>query len=85
MAHIETLYRCSIYNQAFGSQVDAIKCRNAHPILFERWAVGKGGKAVRIYDNCSIDGVGGVNWALKEADMSDLIEVRKQQLEELRK
>ena len=80
MAHIETWYRCPICNKAHRSQIDAIKCRDAHPIVDEKWAVGKGGKSVRIYDNCSIDGFGGVNWALKEADMSDLIEVRKQQL-----
>lgn len=63
MAHIETWYRCPVCKQAFGIQVDAIKCRNEHPILSERWAVGKEGKAVRIYDNCSIDGFGGENWA----------------------
>jgi hypothetical protein len=82
MAHIETWYRCPVCNQAYGSQGEAIDCRNDHLIVSERWAVGKGGKAVRINDNCSINGYGGINWALKEADMSDLVEVRNLQLKE---
>lgn len=80
MAHIETWFVCPICKRTYGSQADAIKCRNKHPIMAERWAVGKGGKAVRIFDNCSLNGCGGENWALKEADLSDIIETRKQQL-----
>jgi hypothetical protein len=80
MAHIETWYRCPACSQSYGSQREATNCRNAHPIISERWAGGKGGKAVRISENCSIDGYGGLKWALKEADLSDLVEVRKQQL-----
>lgn len=82
MAYIETWYRCPVCNKSHGKQHEAIKCRDSHPIKSEKWAVGKGGKSVRIYDNCSLNGYGGLNWALKEADLSDLIEERKQQLEQ---
>lgn len=71
MAHVETWYRCPVCHQAFGSQSEAIKCRNDHPIISEKWATGKNGKAVRIQDNCSLNGMGGLYWALKEADMDD--------------
>lgn len=84
MAHIETRYRCPICNNAFDKYIEAVRCRNKHDIISERWAVGRY-KDVRIFDNCAPDGRGGVNWALKEADLSDDIDVRKQQLEELRK
>lgn len=83
MAHVEVWYRCPVYNQAYNDQREAIKCRNAHPVRSERWAVGKGGKAVRIFDNCALNGQGGLYWALREADLSDFIEERKRQLEEL--
>lgn len=82
MAHIETRYRCPVCNGSYKNQKKAISCRDSHSIRVERWAVGKGGKAVRINENCSIYGYGGVNWALKEADLSDFIEERKRQLEE---
>lgn len=82
MAHIETWYRCPVCKQAYERQGDAISCRNAHSVTSERWAIGIEGKAVRINDNCSINGYGGVKWALKEADLSDFIEERKRQLGE---
>jgi hypothetical protein len=81
MAHIETRYRCPVCNLAYDNQGEAIGCRNVHPVRLERWAVGKDGKEVRISDNSTLDGYGGVNWALKEADLSDFIEERKRQLE----
>jgi hypothetical protein len=43
------------------------------------WAVGKGGKAVRIFDNFSQEMI---KHALREADLSDFIEERKRQLED---
>lgn len=82
MAHIEIWYRCPVCNALYDKEPKADKCRNTHPVRAERWAVGKGGKAVRIYDDCTLNGHGGVNWALREADMSDFIEERKRQLEE---
>lgn len=85
MAHIETWYRCPVCNLAYDKQKEATGCRNAHPVKSERWAVGKDGKAVRIYDNCSLNGYGGVNWALREADLSDFIDERNRQLKELQK
>ena len=80
MAHVETWHRCPTCNSLHDKLKDAVSCKNKHPVTSERWAVGKGGKAVRIYDNCSLDGYGGVNWALREADLSDYIEERKRQL-----
>ena len=82
MAHIEIWHRCPVCNKAHDTQREAVKCRDLHPIRTERWAVGKGGKAVRIFDNCTPDGRGGVNWALREANLSDSIEIRKKQLEQ---
>ena len=60
-----------------------MRCRNQHPIKSERWAVGKGGKAVMIFDNWSADSGHGIRGALREADLSDDIIERKKQLEEL--
>ena len=80
-AHIELWYRCPVCRSAYKDERDAIKCRSTHPIKAESWAVGKR-KSVRIFDNCAPDGVGGVNWALKEADLSDFIEERKRQLQQ---
>jgi hypothetical protein len=82
MAHIETWYRCPVCNVSYDSQHDAIKCRNSHPVKEERWAVGKGGKAVRIFENWALDTMHGVIGALREADLSDDIEERKRQLAE---
>ncbi len=82
MAHIEVWHRCPTCQRLYDKQKDAINCRNSHPIREEQWAVGKGGKSVKIFDNCSFDGYGGVNWALREADRSDFIEERKQQLQQ---
>jgi hypothetical protein len=67
---------------AYDEQKDAIACRNGHPITVERWAVGKGGKGVRIFDNWAINSMHGELGALREADLSDDIEERKRQLEE---
>jgi len=82
MAHIETWYRCPVCSQPYDKQGAAIKCRNSHPIKAERWAVGKGRKMVRIFDSCALNSFGGVNWALREADLSDNIQERAKQLEE---
>jgi len=81
MAYIETWHRCPVCGKTYDSQSDAVTCRNKHPIETETWAIGKGGKAVRIFDNCTLDGRGGLRWALKEADLSDNIQIRKRQLE----
>lgn len=82
MAHIEVWYRCPVCNGSYTTQGEAINCRNAHPIRAERWAVGKGGKAVRIFDNWALNSMHGITGALREADLSDDIEERKRQLEE---
>jgi hypothetical protein len=81
VAHIETWYRCPTCQTRYGKQSEAIECRNKHPVKSEKWAVGKGGKAVRIFDNWGLDSMHGVNGALREADLSDDIEERKRQLE----
>lgn len=85
MAHIKNYYRCPTCKSAYDTEKDATICKNKHPVNVERWAIGKGGKAVRIFDNCSPDGVGGERYALQEADMSDNIKERKRQMEELEK
>jgi hypothetical protein len=59
MAHIEVWYHCPVCQRPYDKQSDAIACRNSHPINTEKWAVGKGGKAVRIFDHCALDGLGG--------------------------
>jgi len=82
MAHIEIWYRCPVCNQAYGNQREATICKNRHPVKEEKWAVGKGGKAVRIYDNWAPDSMHGVNGALREADLSDFMEERKKQLQQ---
>lgn len=82
MAHIETWYRCPVCKKAYGNQGEAIKCQRSHPIITETWAIGKNGKSVRINDNCTLDSYGGLNWALKEAELSDNREERKRQLEQ---
>lgn len=80
MARIETWYRCPC-GKLHDTQKEAIRCSVTH-VKAERWAVGKSGKAVRIFENCAPDGMGGENWALREADLSDNIEERRRQLAE---
>lgn len=84
MAHIETRYCCPICNAAYSEYKEAIRCRNKHGIIVERWAVGKY-KKVRIFENHHRDSCNGENGALKEANLSDNIDERKRQLEELQK
>lgn len=84
MALVKIKYCCPVCNRKYDTHNGAIKCRNEHPVLEEKWAVGSGGKAVRIFDNCSLDGRGGLNWALKEAELSDFKEERKEQLEQIK-
>ena len=79
MAHIETWYKCPTCKGLFGTQKGAITCKNKHQIIVEVWAVGKNGKAVKVNECSSMDGLGGMNWALKEADMSDNIAERKKE------
>ena len=50
MAHIVTWYRCPVCNQAYDNEREAMRCRNQHPIRSELWAIGKGGKGVRILE-----------------------------------
>lgn len=78
MAHIETWWRCpcGVY---YSTQKEAIRCAVSH-VHSERWAVGRGHKAVHIAENCLPDSKYGLNWALREADLSDIVEVRKRQL-----
>lgn len=75
MAYIEIRYCCPVCNKKYAKQNGAIKCRNTHPVLEEKWAVGNGSKSVRIFNNTEEE------WALKEADLSDFIEERKKQLD----
>jgi len=76
MAHIETWYRCPTCNTRHDKLKDALLCKNQHQIIPERWAVGKGGKAVKIQESHA----NGVEYALIEADLSDNIHERAKQL-----
>ncbi len=82
MAHLETWYRCPVCYKPFRSLGEAVACRNDHLPESEQWAIGKGGKAIRIYENYHPDSLHGINGALMEADLSDIIAVRKMQLSE---
>jgi hypothetical protein len=84
MAYIEIRYCCPICKAAHSEYIEAVRCRNKHDIIVERWAVGKH-KKVRIFENHHKDSCNGENGALKEADLSDNIHERRKQLEELRK
>lgn len=81
MAHIETWYRCPC-GAAYDTQKEAAHCAVSH-VKSEKWAVGRGGKGVRIFENHAPDTMHGVKGALKEADLSDDIEKRKRQLAEM--
>lgn len=77
MAHVETWYRCPTCTRLWTSHDEAVKCRNGHQIKPELWAVGKY-KSVKIDEHSN--GRGGLNWALEEADLSDNIHEREEQL-----
>ena len=80
MAHIETWWRC-ICGAAFSTQKEAISCAIRH-VTAEKWAVGKGGKRVRIFDNWASDSCHGINGAMIEADNeAENAERRKECLE----
>lgn len=82
MAHIEMWYRCPC-GARYDIQKEAIRCAISH-VKSEQWAVGKDGKAVRIFENHAPNSQHGANGALREADLSDDIEERKKQIEEFR-
>jgi hypothetical protein len=84
VAHIEVCYRCPACDRGYDTRRKAIDCRNSHPAIEEKWAIGKGGKGVRIYDNWAPSSRHGIIGALREADLSDNIEERKRQLEGLK-
>lgn len=81
MAHIETYWRCRC-GARYDTQKEAIRCAISH-VRSEQWAVGKGGKAVRIFENHAPNSQHGINWALREADLSDFVEERRRQLAEM--
>lgn len=81
MAHIETWWSCRC-GARYGTQKEAICCAVSH-VRPEQWAVGKGGKAVRIFENHAPDSRHGINGALREADLSDFVEERRRQLAEM--
>jgi hypothetical protein len=74
MAHVETWWRCPGCHRKHDTQKKAEKCAVTH-VHSEQWAVGGGGKAVLVAYR-------GLEWALREADLSDFIEERKRQLAE---
>ncbi|MEG1562128.1 MAG: hypothetical protein RR365_00545 [Bacteroides sp.] len=82
MAHVETWYRCPC-GAAYTEQKEALKCATSH-VRAEKWAVGDGAhkKAVRIYSNHVPNSMNGILGALREAELSDDIQIRRQQLRE---
>lgn len=80
MAHIERWYQCPVCDRWHDTPREAQLCRNNHPVREARWAVGTE-KSVRISERAAPNSLYGEQWALREADLSDFIEVRKQQLE----
>lgn len=82
MAHIEKWYVCPVCNAKFDDYIEAARCRDKHGIRSERWAVGEGGKAVRIFDHRAPNSTGSAEAALIEADLSDFIFERKLQLQQ---
>lgn len=68
MAHIEIWWRCPVCKKAHDTCADAIKCRNSHPIVSERWAVGNNEAAYKINKNVEPGWVGSEEWAMKLAD-----------------
>ena len=81
MAHIETWWRCRC-GAAYDTQKKAVNCAISH-VHSEQWAIGKGGKAVRIFDNHAPNSQHGIIGALREADLSDFVEERRRQLAEM--
>ena len=83
MAHLERLYRCpcGALHDTFEM---AMNCARRQ-IREEKWAIGESGKGVRIFDNYPAESKHGIIGALREADLSDLLELRERQLEEMKK
>ena len=82
MAVVRKRYKCPVCQSSYGTYKDAVVCRNTHSIIEELWAVSKSGKGTRIYDNRAPGSVGSMEWALREAELSDYPEERKRQLAE---
>lgn len=80
MAHLETRYQCPICHRWWSSRKEAETCRNTHPITEALWAIGRDGKKVMAYGNCKEGSRGSIQWAMREADLSDDINVRRRQL-----
>lgn len=79
MAHIEYWYRCTC-GAVYNTHKEASSCAIRH-VKSEKWAVGRY-KNVRIYENHAPNSAHGIRGAMREADLSDIIEIRKQQLAE---
>ena len=77
MATIEKRYRCPACDRCHSSYDEIYDCVRAR-VSVELWAIGKGGKGIRIGGPCGIS----YEKAMIEADLSDDINQRKQQIEE---
>ena len=80
MARIEIWYKCPC-GVWYTTQKEAIKCAVSH-VVSGKFAVGSH-KSVRVYDNHAANSLHGMIGALREADLSDIIDVRKKQLTEM--
>jgi len=84
MAELKRFFKCPTCKCRYSALDKAVKCRNNHEIREELWAISKSGKGVRVSPNSAPNGLYGMEWALREADLSDDINERRQQLEQER-
>lgn len=76
MAHLEDRWVCERCRTRFRSLADANRHALRH-IVKQQWAVSDRHPGKEVACNYR-----GVEWALREADLSDLVEERKRELEE---
>lgn len=79
MAYLKTLWCCPVCKSCWDEQREANRCAISH-VQAQTWAIGKY-KNVRVFENWAPDSIHGVRGALREADLSDIIEERRMQLE----
>ena len=79
MAHIEIWWKCPGCHRHYDTQREANRCAISH-VRPEKWAVSDKYPGKNVACNYR-----GEKWALREADLSDLIEEREKDLAELAK